>query len=87
MRLRLSNQTQYPLKLECSRCSLGLHHSLDGLLGNSTIAAGSPFAITIANDAAATGSAFNISEGVYFIHGNFVTVETETLLLNWLKAH
>ena len=53
-----------------------------GLLGNSTIAAGSPFAITIANDASATGSAFQIQEGVYFIHGNFVTVETETLLLD-----
>ena len=53
-----------------------------GLLGNTTIAAGSPFALTISNNAAATGSAFNISEGVYFIHGNFVTVETETLILD-----
>jgi len=53
-----------------------------GLLGNSTIAAGSPFAITIANDAAATGCAFQIQEGVYFIHGNFVTVERETLILD-----
>ena len=53
-----------------------------GLLGNTTIASGSPFAITIANDAAATGSAFQIQEGVYFIHGNFVTVESETLLLD-----
>ena len=53
-----------------------------GLLGNTTIAAGSPFAITVSNDAAATGSAFNISEGVYFIRGNFVTVETETLILD-----
>ena len=53
-----------------------------GLLGNSTIAAGSPFAITIANQAAATGSSFQIQEGVYFIHGNFVTVETETLILD-----
>ena len=53
-----------------------------GLLGNSTIAAGSPFAITVANDAAATGCAFQIQEGIYFIHGNFVTVETETLILD-----
>ena len=53
-----------------------------GLLGNTTIAAGSPFAITIANEAAATGCAFQIQEGVYFIHGNFVTVEAETLILD-----
>ena len=53
-----------------------------GLLGNTTIAAGSPFGITVANEAASTGSAFQIQEGVYFIHGNFVTVETETLILD-----
>ena len=53
-----------------------------GLLGNTTIAAGSPFAVTIANNAAATGSAFQIQEGIYFIRGNFVTVETETLVLD-----
>ena len=57
-----------------------------GLLGNSTIAAGSPFAVTISNEAAATGSAFNISEGVYFIRGNFVQVETETLILDQYTA-
>ncbi len=53
-----------------------------GLLGNTTIAAGSPFAVTIANDASATGSAFQIQEGIYFIRGNFVTVESETLILD-----
>ena len=53
-----------------------------GLLGNTTIAAGSPFAVTISNNASATGSAFQIQEGVYFIHGNFVTVESETLILD-----
>ena len=53
-----------------------------GLLGNTTIAAGSPFAATVANEAAATGCAFQIQEGVYFIRGNFVTVETETLILD-----
>ena len=57
-----------------------------GLLGNTTIAAGSPFAITVSNEAAATGSAFNISEGIYFIRGNFVTVETETLILDQYTA-
>jgi len=53
-----------------------------GLLGNTTIAGGSPFAVTIASGAAATGSAFQIQEGVYFIRGNFVTVESETLILD-----
>ena len=53
-----------------------------GLLGNSTIAAGSPFANTLASDASATGSAFQIQQGVYFVHGNFVNVETETLILD-----
>ena len=53
-----------------------------GLLGNSTIAAGSPFANAIASDASATGSAFQIQEGIYFIRGHFVNVQTETLLLD-----
>ena len=53
-----------------------------GLLGITTIAANSPFAVTVSNGATATGSAFNISQGVYFIRGNFVQVETETLILD-----
>ena len=53
-----------------------------GLLGNTTIAAGSPIATTIPEGAAATGSAFQIQEGVYFIHGHFVNVNTETLILD-----
>ncbi len=53
-----------------------------GLLGNTTIAADSAFATTIANSASAIGSAFQIQEGVYFIRGNFVNVDTETLLLD-----
>jgi hypothetical protein len=53
-----------------------------GLLGNSTIAAGAPFATTIPDEAAATGSAFQIQEGVYFIRGHFVNVNTETLILD-----
>jgi hypothetical protein len=52
------------------------------LLGNSVIAAGQPFAVTIANDSTAVGSSFNISEGVYFIRGKFVNVQTETLILD-----
>ncbi len=53
-----------------------------GLLGNTTIQSGEPFAITLANNAAAVGSSFNVSEGIYFIRGNFVNVNTETLILD-----
>ena len=53
-----------------------------GLLGNTTISAGTPFAITVANNATSTGSAFSITEGVYFIRGQFVNVNAETLILN-----
>ena len=53
-----------------------------GLLGNTSIAAGQPFAVTIANTSTTTGSAFNITEGVYFIRGQFINVQTETLILD-----
>jgi len=53
-----------------------------GLLGNTTIAAGSPVASTIESDASAIGSSFQIDNGVYFIRGNFVTVDRETLILD-----
>ena len=53
-----------------------------GLLGNTSIAAGQPFAVTIANNSTAIGSSFNIIEGVYFIHGQFINVRTETLILD-----
>ena len=53
-----------------------------GLLGNTTIAAGTPFATTIETNAAAIGSAFQIDNGVYFVRGNFVNVSRETLLLD-----
>jgi len=53
-----------------------------GLLGNTTIAANTSFATTLATNASATGSAFQIQDGVYFIRGNFVNVDTETLLLD-----
>ena len=53
-----------------------------GLLGNTTIAAGSPLASTLTNAAAATGSSFQIENGVYFIRGNFVNVDRENLLLD-----
>ena len=53
-----------------------------GLLGNTAITAGSPFGITIASDAAATGSSFSVQEGVYFIRGQFVQCQAETLILD-----
>tara|TARA_R100000700_G_scaffold40929_1_gene58544 strand:+ start:8321 stop:15943 length:7623 start_codon:yes stop_codon:yes gene_type:complete len=53
-----------------------------GLLGNTTIAPGTPFATTLSTDASATGSAFQIQDGVYFIRGNFVNVNQETLILD-----
>ena len=53
-----------------------------GLLGNTSIAAGSPFAITLASNSSATGSSFQIQDGVYFIRGHFVNVRKETLILD-----
>jgi hypothetical protein len=53
-----------------------------GLLGNQFISEGSPFATTIASGATSVASSFSISEGVYFIRGQFVNVNTETLILD-----
>jgi hypothetical protein len=52
-----------------------------GLLGNTSIAAGQPFAVTLANNSTAVGSSFSILEGIYFIRGKFVNVRTETIIL------
>ena len=51
-------------------------------LGTTVIAAGSPFASTIETSATATGSSFSITNGVYFIRGRFVSVDSEILLLD-----
>jgi len=53
-----------------------------GLLGNTSITAGSPFGITVANNATSVASAFSITQGVYFVRGQFVNVDTETLILD-----
>ena len=50
--------------------------------GASVIAANEPFANTLAADSNAVGSAFSVSEGVYFVRGTFAQVSTETLLLD-----
>ena len=50
---------------------------------NSTfIPSGEAFASTIASNATSTGASYSISEGVYFIRGTFVTVNTETIILS-----
>jgi len=53
-----------------------------GVLGNTLISAGEPFASLISTNATSTGSSFSISNGVYFIRGTFVNVEDETLILD-----
>mgnify|MGYP001257375176 CR=1 FL=1 len=60
-------------------CSTAINSNL---LGNSTIPANSPFAVTLAQNASSVGSAFQIQQGVYFIRGHFVQVNTETLILD-----
>ena len=46
------------------------------------IGAGEGFANTIVDDATADGSAFVVSEGVYFIRGYFVTVPSQLVILD-----
>jgi hypothetical protein len=46
---------------------------------SSFIAAGEGFANTVVDDAAQTGSAFVLSEGVFFIRGYFVTVPSQLI--------
>jgi hypothetical protein len=53
-----------------------------GLLGNATIPSGNAFASTIISNSTSIGSAFSITNGVYFIRGRFVNVNTETLILD-----
>jgi len=55
---------------------------LSGLLGNSTIESGTSFATTFPANASVVGSSFQIEDGVYFFHGQFVTVQRETIVLD-----
>ena len=50
--------------------------------GNTTINIGGTLASTIALNACTTGSACSIDEGVYFIRGNFVKVNKQTIILD-----
>ena len=49
---------------------------------NSIIAPGEPFASTVATNAVSVGSAYAISNGVYFAKGTFLLVNDETIILD-----
>tara|TARA_Y100001935_G_scaffold247024_1_gene242352 strand:- start:10921 stop:18507 length:7587 start_codon:yes stop_codon:yes gene_type:complete len=50
--------------------------------GNSFIAAGEGFANTITSGASSTGTAFIQSPGIFYLRGNFVTVDSQILILD-----
>ena len=54
----------------------------DIVYGASVIAANEPFANTLSVAASGTGTAMSIGEGIYFIRGNFVQVNDQTLILD-----
>jgi len=76
---RTDNTTQTFIDGESLTCNQPLS---SGLLGNSIISSGSPFANTITANSTATGSVFQIESGVYFIRGHFVNVNRESLVLD-----
>ena len=55
---------------------------ISGPQNNAFIPSGESFASCIATNATSTGASFSISNGVYFIRGNFVNVQDETILLS-----
>jgi hypothetical protein len=74
-----NNSTQQFTDGELITCSEVI---TSGLLGDTTISAGAPFASALISEANAVGSSFQIEDGVYFIRGNFVNVNRETLILD-----
>ena len=54
----------------------------DIVYGATVIAANEPFANTLIDGSSATGSAFSVGEGVYFLRGTFAQVQSETLILS-----
>ena len=76
---RTDNTTQIFTDGESLTCNQSLN---SGLLGNSVISSGTPFAHTTPANSTATGSVFQIENGVYFIRGNFVNVSKESLVLD-----
>jgi len=55
---------------------------ISGPDNNAFIPTGESFASCIANNATSTAASFSISNGVYFIRGNFVQVQDETIILS-----
>ena len=55
---------------------------VSGPENNAFIPTGESFASCIPNNATSTASSFSISNGVYFIRGNFVQVQDETIILS-----
>lgn len=51
--------------------------------GNTTIAAGTPFASLISTNATSIGSACFVGDGVYFIRGYFVNVSKQNIILDY----
>ena len=76
---RTDNNTQTFTDGESLTCNQSLS---SGLLGNAIIPAGTPFANTIPANSTATGSVFQIENGIYFIRGYFVNVNKESLVLD-----
>ena len=55
---------------------------ISGPLNNPFIPSGESFASAITTNASSKGSAFSISNGVYFVRGTFVNVHDETVVLS-----
>ena len=55
---------------------------ISGPESSAFIPTGESFATTISSNATSTGAAFSIANGVYFIRGNFVNVNAETIILS-----
>ena len=55
---------------------------ISGPQNNAFIPSGESFASCIATNATSTGASFSITNGIYFIRGNFVNVEDETIILD-----
>ena len=60
---------------------------VDIVYGATVIAANEPFANTLIDGATATGSAFSVGEGVYFLRGTFAQVQNETLILDQYSSN
>jgi hypothetical protein len=56
-------------------------------LGSTIISAGEPFASTIESSAATYGSSFSVNDGIYFIRGRFIKVDSETILLDQYNSY